>query len=76
MKTRTSARTSFPEDINNRNRLASQPAGRSLFADRQIKADEERMDSQERARRRASEGRIVESFKPEYKDEDEEMRGE
>lgn len=29
------------------------------------------MDSQERARRRASERKMVESFKPEYKDEDE-----
>lgn len=68
MMTKTFAGTFSPEDIVGRNRL---PAGRSLFADRQIKAEEERMDSQERARRRASEGRMVESFKPEYKDEDE-----
>jgi len=32
----------FPADIVGRNRL---PAGRSLFADQQIKAEEERMDS-------------------------------
>lgn len=42
MKMKTFARTCFPEDIVGRNSL---PADRSLYADRQIKVEEERMDS-------------------------------